>query len=146
MTTLILVATMAAVFGGQSGAESIEGIWTAQYQGRTFVRLELRLENGSMVGGLSIGNIQVDAQGAVSRAAESPEHLNPLFDVTRRGPTVTFSCKDGADTDRFELRVLDGGGAELQFLLSEEDRHAMAASGVAGTETDQTREAVRVID
>jgi len=131
MTTLLLVATMAALFGGQSGAGSIEGTWTAQFQGRTFVRLELRVENGSLAGGLSIGNLQVDAQGAVSRAAESPERLTPIVDVTRQGPIVTFSCKDGADTDRFELRVLEGGGAELQFLLSDEDRQAVAASGGA---------------
>jgi len=131
MTTLLLVATMAAMFGGQSGAESIDGTWTAQYQGRTFVRLELRVENGSVAGGLSIGNIQVDAQGAVSRAAEAPEHLTPIFDVATRRPTVTFACKDGADTDRFELRLLDGGGAELQFLLSDDDRRALASSGVA---------------
>jgi hypothetical protein len=131
MITLLLVATVTAVFGSQSGTGSIEGTWTAQYQGRTFVRLELRVENGLVAGGLSVGNIQVDAQGAITSAGQPPQHLTPVFDVKRQGATLTFSRKDGADTDRFEFRLLEGGAADLQFLLSDDDRQALAASGAA---------------
>lgn len=43
---------------------------------------------------------------------------------------MTFSRKDGSDTDRFELRLMDTGQAELQFLLSDADREDLSANGI----------------
>ena len=43
---------------------------------------------------------------------------------------MTFSRKDTTDTDRFELRMLEGGRAELHMLLNESDRKELAASGI----------------
>jgi hypothetical protein len=129
MTTLLLVVTIAAFSPGQSGGP-IPGSWTAQFGGRTFIRLELQTANGATVGGISLGNIEVDAEGAVKRAAEAPRDLTPIVDVTRQGAILTFARKDGADTDRFELRLLDGGGAELRFLVNDADREELAANGI----------------
>ena len=100
MTTLLLVATVTAVFRSQSGTGSIEGTWTAQYQGRAFVRLELRVENGLVAGGLSVGNFQVDAHGAITSASQPPQHLTPVFDVTRQGASLHPGCKTGAPVVR----------------------------------------------
>jgi hypothetical protein len=72
----------------------------------------------------------VDAQGVVKRADAAPPDLTPIFDVTPSGTTLTFFRKDGNDTDQFVLRVRDDAGADLEFLLNDEDRQELAASGV----------------
>ena len=132
MKTLALVVAMTAVSACQSGSGAIAGTWTAQFEGRTFLRLELKTANGAITGGMSVGNIEVDHQGALRRVGELPRDLMPIFDVTQRASTVTFSRKDSAnsDPDRFELRLLEAGHAELQFLPSDADRKELAASGV----------------
>ena len=79
---------------------------------------------------MAIGNFEVDAQGMVKRAEELPAVLTPIFGVTQRGSTLSFSRKDVAETDRFELRLLDAGHADLRFLLTDADRKELAANGV----------------
>jgi hypothetical protein len=129
MKTLALVIALTAV-SGQSGRTSVDGTWIAQFEGRTFLRLELKTVDGGTTGGLGIGNIEVDKQGALQRVGELPRTLTPIFDVTEQPSLVTFSRKDGSDTDRFELHLLGAGRAELRFLLSDEDREELAADGV----------------
>ena len=130
MKTLVLVVAMMAASAGQSGGASIAGSWTAEFQGRTFLRLELTTVNGTITGGISVGDIEVDGQGALRRVGEPLRDLTPIFDVTQRASAVTFSRKDGSDTDRFELRLLETGHAELKFLLTDADREELAASGI----------------
>jgi hypothetical protein len=130
MKALFLVVAIAALSVGQPAGGSIAGSWAAEFEGRTFIRLELKTVNGALTGGLSIGNFEVDAQGVVKRASDAPRKLTPIFDVTLRGSNMTFSRKDVDDTDQFVLRLLDTGDADLQFLLNDEDREALAASGV----------------
>ncbi len=129
MKILPLIAAVVALAGQSSGAP-IAGSWTAQFNGRTFVRLELKAANGTFNGGISLGNIEVDKQGALSRVGEAPRDLTPIFDVMQAASTVTFSRKDGTDTDRFELRILETGRAELQFLVNEGDLKELAATGI----------------
>ena len=130
MKTLILLGAIAALSAGQSVGGPITGSWTAQFEGLTFLRLELKTVNGMITGGISVGNFEVDSQGAVRRADEAPRALTPVFDVKLRASILTFSRKDGASTDRFEVRLLDDGGAELKFLLDEEDLRELAASSI----------------
>jgi len=129
MKTLALSIALAAA-SAQSGGTSAEGTWIAQFEGRTFLKLELKTVDGTTSGGLSIGNIEVDKLGALRRVGELPPTLTPIFDVTEQPSLVTFSRKDGSDTDRFELHVLGAGRAELRFLLSDEDRQELAADGI----------------
>jgi len=129
MKTLALVIALTAV-SGQSGGTSVDGAWIAQFEGRTFLRLELKTVDGATTGGLAIGNIEVDKQGALRNVGELPRTLTPIFDVTQQPSLMTFSRRDGSDTDRFELHVLGAGRAELRFLLSDEDREELAADGV----------------
>ena len=130
MKTLALVIAMTAVSAGQSGGESIAGSWAGQFQGRTFLSLELQTANGTITGGISMGDIEVDEKGALRRVGELPPDLTPISDATQRGSVVTFSRTDGSDTDRLELRLLEPGHAELVFLLTDADRAELAASGV----------------
>ena len=129
MKTLAMTVAMTAALAYQPVAP-LAGTWIAQFEGRTFVRLELETVNGTLTGGMAIGPFEVDGQGALRRAEESPRDLTPIFDVTQQPSTVTFSRKDGSDTDRFELRLLEGGRAELRMLLNEADRKELAASGI----------------
>jgi hypothetical protein len=129
MKALLLVVAIASL-PGQSVGGPIAGSWTAEFDGRTFIRLELKTVNGAIEGALSIGHFELDAQGMVNRADAAPQTLTPIFDATLRGSTMTFSRKDVDDTDKFLLRLLDTGGADLELLLSDEDRDQLAAIGV----------------
>ena len=82
---------------------------------------------------MSVGNIEVDKQGALRRVSEPARDLSPIFDVTQRASTVTFSRKDTDDgtPDRFELRLLGPGRAELQLVLSDALREELAADGIS---------------
>ena len=132
MKTLAFVVAMTAVLACKPGGEPVAGSWIAQFEGRTFLRLELKTVNGMITGGMAVGHFEADGQGALRRVGESPRDLRPIFDVTQRASTVTFSRKDTDDStpDRFELRLLEPGRAELQFLLSDGDREELAASGI----------------
>src|SRR3954468_20544607 len=113
MKTLALLVGIAAVSIPQSGGASVTGSWTAQFEGRTFLTLELKAVDGTITGGMSVGNIEVDQQGALRRVGEPARDLRPIFDVTQRASTVTFSRKDTdhSPADRFELRVWETGRA-----------------------------------
>ena len=130
MKTLYLAVAITALSAGQPASGPIAGSWTAKFEDRTFIRLEIKTVGGAIAGGISVGNFQVDAQGAVKAAEAAPPRLTPIFDVTRKGSTLTFSIKDGNDTDRFELRLPENADAELHFILNDDDRKELAAAGV----------------
>jgi len=130
MKTLFTALAITALSVSQSGSGSIAGSWTAEFEGQTFIRLEINTANGLISGGLSLGRFEVDQRGVVRRADPAPRDLKPIFDVTIKGSTVTFLRKDGHDTDQFELRLLENANADLHFLLNDGDRTELAASGV----------------
>lgn len=61
----LLIALVAA--SGQTSTTSVVGTWIAQFEGTTFVRLELNTANGGITGNLGLGNIELDEKGAVRR-------------------------------------------------------------------------------
>lgn len=124
MKTLAVVVTMA--LAGQAGTPSVAGTWTAEFESRPFVRLQLETAKGAVTGGMSIGNIEFDKTGMVRKTGEPPRELIPIFDVTQKGSIITFSRRESSDIDRFELRVLDARRAELRLLLSDEDIKELA--------------------
>lgn len=131
MNAIALMLAITCLTASQSGTSSVAGTWTAQFDGRTYVRLDLKTDAGKISGGLSLGNLEVDSKGAVSKVSEAPAKLTPIFDVKQSGSTVRFSRIDTTETDTFELRLLDGGKrAELLLILSDADRKALAAEGV----------------
>jgi hypothetical protein len=125
----LTLAALIAVSGHQTGSAAIPGFWTAQFEGQTFIRLELASANGTVTGRISLGNIEVDSQGALRRV-EPARDPTPIFDVALGDSIVTFSVKESSDTDRFEFRLLDAGSAELIILLNDADREELAASGI----------------
>ena len=125
-----MLAVIVALALGQAGSGSFAGTWVAELSGNTYVRLELRQEDGAVGGRIALGNIEVDAQGLVRTAGEAPRELTPLLSVVLRGSTLSFARKDGNDTDHFELTLI-GNEAELLFLPSEADRKELAENGIA---------------
>jgi hypothetical protein len=130
MKALFMAVAITALSAGQPASGPIDGSWTAEFEGRTFIRLDIKTVNGAIAGGLSLGNIEVDPQGVVSRADVAPLKLTPIFNATMKGSTLTFFRKDDHDTDQFELRWLENGVVELRFILNDDDRKELAASGV----------------
>lgn len=132
MTAVALIVGITCLTASQSATLSVAGTWTAQFDGRMFVRLELKTEGAAIAGGLSLGDVEVDDKGAVRKVGEMPATLTPIFDVRQKGSTLTFSRKDVTDVDRFEMRLLsDGKRAELVFLFTEDDLKELAAEGIA---------------
>ena len=128
MRALLLAAAIATIPATQT--DSAAGSWTADFQGRTFVRLELRTSGESLTGEISVGDIQVDDQGGLREVGDPPANATPIFDVVRKASSLTFARKDGDDTDRFELRILQDGRGELQLVPTEELRQELAANGI----------------
>jgi hypothetical protein len=128
----IAVALTAAISQATSSqtSQSYAGTWIADFTGTTYVRLELEGPAAMLNGRIALGNIEVDKQGEVIKAAPAPQQLTPIFDVAPRTTNIAFSRKDGRDTDHFEMRLLGNDTAELLFIPSEADRKELAAIGV----------------
>lgn len=127
---ILAVIVAAACLAGQATGTPMAGTWRAEFEGRTFVTLELESANGTVTGLIGLGDVEVDKQGALARVSEPKRKPTPIFDVSQTGSTLRFAVKDGNDTDQFELRVLDAGRAELRMLLADQDVKELAAQGI----------------
>jgi len=130
MKTLFVFVATCAVAAGQSTEQSIAGTWTAQFEGRTYVRLQLSSVNGAVTGGITLGNLEVDKAGAVRRVGDPPPDLKPISQVAQRASIITFAVAGGDEPDRFEFKLIETGRAELTLLLSDEDREDLKAEGI----------------
>jgi hypothetical protein len=112
----------------QAPASKYVGTWTAELGGRTYVRLELkRGASGALEGQMDLArNVQVDARGEVNRVSEEMQGAAPLLNLRATNAVLSFSRKDGNDTNRFELRVTGTDAAELMPVLTEMDRRELA--------------------
>ena len=128
MRTVILAAVWLSAVGQEDG-QPYAGTWVADLAGKTYVRLELTVTNGALAGTISLGDIHVDSQGAVDQVTRTPAEGTPIFDITLRDSLLSFSRKDGDDTDHFEMRLV-GSAAELRFVLTEADRRDLAEQGI----------------
>jgi len=126
---LIAIIAIAAFAAVQTPATKYDGVWTSQFDGVTWVRLELRTANGQLTGGLSLGNIEMHEDGRLRHVEPAPKQLSPILNVRQQGSVVSFSRKDGEDTDRFEIELV-GGECELRFVLTEEERKEFATEGI----------------
>jgi hypothetical protein len=107
------------------------GDWTADYHGTTYVRLALTDTVGAQQGAMSIGeSIHVDARGNVDGVTEAPSNLTRMLDVRWNGAVLSFTVKNGDDTDRFELRLIDANTGELTPIIPEEQRQELAKEGI----------------
>jgi len=66
MKALSLALVIAVLPVSQPASGPIAGSWTATFEGRTFIRLDIETVNGAIAGGISVGDFEVDRQGLVS--------------------------------------------------------------------------------
>lgn len=66
-------------------------------------------ESPQLAGTFRISNIEFEKEELPRPTSPLPEKASPLSGVAQRDSTVTFSWKNGNDTDRFELRLLADG-------------------------------------
>jgi hypothetical protein len=128
MRPLLLAAVLAAIPTAQSS--TAPGVWTAESNGKTFMKLDLRAEGATLAGTIDIGDIQVDDKGDVRVVGLAHGDARPIFDVKQEGTTVTFSAKDDDDTVQFELRLLESGRAELRLIPTGAFRAELADNSI----------------
>ena len=103
--SIVSVVTALALALGQ-GHASFTGMWTAEFGGRTFVRLQLATRDGSIEGALGVGDIHVDSEGAVDCAQEVPDKLVAISNAAAKGSAPTsVSCPTAAGCRQGDVAV-----------------------------------------
>lgn len=126
LVTLMVALTLAPA---QANAQRYAGTWIAEFEGTTFVRLELTPAGDTLTGRISLGNIEVNPEGAIRKATAVPAQMTPIFDIVVGDASLSFSRKESRDTDRFEMRRM-GNDANLVLVPTEELRKELIAGGV----------------
>ena len=126
----LLVALLIAGISLQPAPAGLAGTWVADLNGTTFVRLELRTVDGRLIGAIGTGDIQFDTKGVVNGAKSAPTKLTPMDNITIARDVMSFARIEGNDTERFQMRVIAEGRAELTFLPSDEDLEELKEAGI----------------
>jgi hypothetical protein len=129
MRTALLLAAVVSLFP-QSAVQPFDGTWTADFQDRPLVRLELHAADSALTGRIQLADIHVDSTGAVDRVDSALSAPAPLFDVIVRDRTLSFTRHDDDDVDPFQLVLLADGRAELRFLPTDAIREELARAGI----------------
>jgi hypothetical protein len=128
MTHLLFGLLLAGLL--QPPPASLAGTWVADLNGTTFMHLELRTENGRLIGALGTGDIQFDKNGVVNVAKSVPATLTPMSSIEISGGVIAFTRVEGDDLEHFRLRITGERAAELTFLPSEEMLEALKEEGI----------------
>jgi hypothetical protein len=112
---------------GQPG-NVLNGNWTANFQGTTYVRLTFAEGATKPQGTMSIGqSIHVDDEGNVDSVTAASSTPTRMLDIRWNDGVLSFGTNDGPDVDRFEFRLIDANHAELTMIFSEEERRQATA-------------------
>jgi hypothetical protein len=115
---------------GQPG-NVLNGNWTANFQGTTYVRLAFAEGATVPQGTMSIGqSIHVDDEGNVDRVTAAASTPTRMLDIRWNDGVLSFGINDGPDVDRFEFRLIDANHAELAPIFSGEERRRLAAEQI----------------
>lgn len=128
MTHLLFGFLLAGLL--QPPPAGLAGTWVADLNGTTFMRLELRTENGRLIGALGTGDIHFNKNGVVDEAKGVPTTLTPISSIEMSGSVMSFTRVEGDDLERFRLRITGDRTAELTFLPSEEDLEELKEEGI----------------
>jgi hypothetical protein len=115
---------------GQPG-NMLNGNWTANFQGATYVRLAFAEGATVPQGTMSIAqSIHVDDEGNVDSVIVGSSTPTRMVDIRWNEGVLSFGTNDGPDVDRFELRLIDANHAELTPIFSEEERRQFTAEHI----------------
>ena len=105
------------VFVKSSGnsAESFVGTWQAEFQGKTFIVVELRTQGRKLTGTLSPFTIELDEAGNLTKA-ERGDHGGwdvVQAELDQNGLALTCKDRESGDIDRFQMSLIGGKEALL---------------------------------
>jgi hypothetical protein len=95
---------------------SFVGTWSGKFDGRTFTILKLDVVDHKIVGTISIGQINVGADGEVNEVTSEAKDETKILDPQETGDSLSFKAKDGEDVNVLELKLLGDGKAELKSV------------------------------
>ena len=95
------------------------------------MRLELQVTGNAISGRISLGDVEVDKAGQLKTVKAATREPKPIFDVAERAGKLTFAHKDGQETDRFEMKLIDATTAELALVITEDMRKDLASEGIS---------------
>src|SRR4051794_15144226 len=102
---------------GQPG-NVLNGNWTADFQGTTYVRLAFAEGATAPQGTMSIGqSIHVDDEGNVDGVTAASSAPTRMLDIRWNDHVLSFGINDGPGVDRFEFRLIDANHAELTSIF-----------------------------
>ena len=128
MTHLLFGILLAGLL--QPPPAGLAGTWVADLNGTTFMRLELRTENGRLIGALGTGDIHFNEKGVVDEAKGVPSTLTPISSIEMSGRVMSFKRIEGDDLEDFRLRITGERTAELTFLPSDEVLKELKEEGI----------------
>ena len=109
----------------------LNGNWTANFQGTTYVRMAFAEGSTVLQGTMSIGqSIHVDDEGNVDRVTAASSTPTRMLDIRWNDGVLSFGINDGPDVDRFEFRLIDANHAELTMIIPGEERRQLAAERI----------------
>ena len=120
------IAIVALVLGQPGNV--LNGTWTADFRGTTYVRLVFAEGATVPQGTMSIGpRLHADDDGNVDSVTAASSTPTRMLDIRWSDGVLSFGINDGPDVDRFEFRLIDANHAELSLILSEEEKREAAA-------------------
>jgi hypothetical protein len=115
-----LIAIAFLTFVLLQSPSSLTGTWAAEKDGVTFIRLEFRSAGSGLSGALSVGDISLDTTGAIKSVKAARATMTRLSNIAVANGVVSFTWDGDSDENRFRLRQLSDGEAELTVLVPED--------------------------
>ncbi len=101
-----------------SDARPFAGTWRAEFQGKRFLTLTLREDQGRMTGSFSPFNVNFDASGNLAEAEAGTHGGGEIVGATFSNGTLHFKCKDveTGEVDDFAMKLVDKDHAEFDLV------------------------------
>jgi len=94
------------------------GVWHGEFQGNQFVTLNLKSEGNQVTGTMSDFDVRIDSSGNLLEATPGTGGGWEIVEARLYDGALHMKCKEAGtgEIDAFELKLLDGGKAELEIV------------------------------
>ena len=107
--------------GGEQDRRAFLGTWRGEFNGKTYLLVNLKEMDGLLAGGVSVGGFGINDSGQVVRVKEEadPRDAVPISNAKLEGDLLSFSAKtpDGGSDVLFQMKLAGGDAAELKCIL-----------------------------
>ncbi|MGD0129678.1 MAG: M56 family metallopeptidase [Terriglobia bacterium] len=108
--------------GGEQARRAFLGTWRGQFNGKTYIIVNLKETDGLLAGGVSVGGFGINDSGQVARVKEeaNPRDAVPISNARLEGALLSFSGRtpDGGSDVLFQMKLEGGNAAELKCILA----------------------------